>query len=201
MSHGSVSITPQMLFGASSITKTYVAALTLALAEEGQVTLQDSLHEWIDSLAHVDSSITTRQLLNHTSGAYDFVQFPDAWATILYDRSRVDVEETIVGEIAHPWIDTGGTSLMDLSSVPRTAAYAASWTSGAVFTTAEELAEWGQAWFGGEVLSEVSLRGMLTDPGNGSGLGTDLLLGEQSAGGESVVGMVGSGLEYSCVLA
>jgi D-alanyl-D-alanine carboxypeptidase len=264
ISHGSVVITPQTLFSASSITKIYVAALALRLVEDGLLTLSDSLHQWIDNYQHIDSNITVRQLLNHTSGVYDFISHPTAWDTIIYDPSRVwepeeivsrfvgepystpgselhysntgyllagmvieavtgssvssqlrtrfweplgltstffEVEETVVGTVAHAWINTGGESLIDFSSVPRTAAYSAVWTAGAVFTTAEELAEWGRALYGGGVLSEASVAEMLYDPGTGVGLGTDLLLGPEFAEGETVVGFVGSGLGYSGVLA
>jgi D-alanyl-D-alanine carboxypeptidase len=253
-----------MLFGASSTTKVYVAALTLRLVEAGLLTLEDSLHQWLDSYQYVDSNITIRQLLSHTSGVYDFILYPGASDSILYDPSRVwrpeevvtlfvgepysapgaelhysntgyllvgmvieaatgsavsrelrarlwdplglsqtffDVEETATGTLAHAWINTGGASLIDFSAVPRTAVYSASWTAGAVFTTAEESAEWGQALYGGEVLSEASLAEMLSDPGTGYGLGTDLLLGPEFAGGEQVVGHIGSGVGYSAVLA
>lgn len=263
-SHDNIAITPQMLFSASSVTKTYVAALALQLAESGDLNLQDSLHQWLDNYQHVDSNITVRQLLNHTSGVFDFVQYPDAWATILHDPSRVwvpeeiigsfvsepysapgaelhysntgylligmvieavtgttvsselrsrfweplgltntyfEVEETVTGTLAHAWITAGGGSLIDFSTVPRTAAYSASWTAGAVFTTAEDLAEWGRALYGGGVLADTMRAEMLSDPGTGMGLGTDLLLGPEFGSGEPVVGLVGSGLGYMAALA
>ena len=262
VSHGSVSITPQMLFGAVSTTKTYVAALTLKLVEVGLLTLDDSLHQWFDSYQHVDSNITIRQLLSHTSGVYDFI--PGAWGSILYDPSRVwtpeeivtsfvdepysapgtelhysntgyllvgmvieaaagstvsselrsrlwdpldlshtffDVEEPVTGTLAHNWINTGGASLIDFSAEPRTAASSATWTAGAVFTTAEEFAEWGQALYGGGVLNEASLAEMLFDTGTGYGLGTDLEIGEAFSSTEQIVGHIGSGLGYAAFLA
>lgn len=264
-SYGSVSITPQMLFGVSSVTKVYVAALALRLAEEGLLNLEDSLHQWLPSYPHIDSAITVRQLLSHRSGVYDFVLYPHAWDSILYDPSRVwspqevvtsfvdapyfapgagfhysntdyllvgmiieaatgsavssalrsrlwdpleltstflDAEEAITGDVAHAWIDVGNDGdLDDFSTVPRTAASSATWTAGAIFATARDLAEWGQALYGGEVLVDASLAQMLTDTGSGYGLGTDLLLGHDLFNGEPAVGLAGSGIGYASVLA
>jgi len=61
-------ITPTMFFGIASITKNYIAVLTLKLAEEGLLTLDDSLSRWLPPFLHIDETITLRQLLNHTSG-------------------------------------------------------------------------------------------------------------------------------------
>ncbi len=61
-----------MLFAIGSITKNVVAALVLQLADEGVLTLNDSLYRWLPTYPFVDSTITVRQLLNHTSGLYMF---------------------------------------------------------------------------------------------------------------------------------
>ncbi|UCG58774.1 MAG: beta-lactamase family protein, partial [Phycisphaerales bacterium] len=68
ISHGTVPIEPDMLFAIGSITKTFVAALTLQLVEEGILSLDDPLSKWLPAYPHVDSTATLRQLLNHTSG-------------------------------------------------------------------------------------------------------------------------------------
>jgi CubicO group peptidase (beta-lactamase class C family) len=62
----------ETLFQAGSITKTFVAALVLKLAEDGVLALDDRLSRWVP--AFPDSRrITLRQLLNHTAGTGDFV--------------------------------------------------------------------------------------------------------------------------------
>ncbi|UCG88382.1 MAG: beta-lactamase family protein [Gemmatimonadota bacterium] len=107
-SHGSVAITAQTLFGVSSVTKVYVAALALRLAEEGLLGLDDSLRQWLGSYAHVDSTITIRQLLNHTSGVYDFVEHPLAWDSILYDPSRLwSAGEIVTSFVSEPYFRPG----------------------------------------------------------------------------------------------
>jgi D-alanyl-D-alanine carboxypeptidase len=62
----------ETLFQAASVTKTFVAALVLRLAEHGVLGLDDRLSRWVPEFP--DSwHITLRQLLNHTAGTADFV--------------------------------------------------------------------------------------------------------------------------------
>jgi len=68
VSHGDIPIKPETVFNAGSITKNLVAALTLKLAEEGRLALDDPLHKWLPDYQHIDNTITIRQLLSHTSG-------------------------------------------------------------------------------------------------------------------------------------
>jgi D-alanyl-D-alanine carboxypeptidase len=69
-----------------SITKTFTAIVTLQLVDEGVLSLSDTVTKWLDDPAvaripNVDR-ITLRQLLNHTSGIYDFADDTDSpfWA-------------------------------------------------------------------------------------------------------------------------
>ena len=56
-----------MLFGLSSVTKTYIAALVAQLAEEGALSVEDPVGQWIPELGQIDGNITIRQLLSVTS--------------------------------------------------------------------------------------------------------------------------------------
>ena len=47
-----------MLFGLGSVTKTYIAALVLQLAEEGSLSIEDSIGGWIPELGQIDKEIT-----------------------------------------------------------------------------------------------------------------------------------------------
>ncbi len=70
-----VALTNGALFRIGSATKTYVAALVLQLAQEGKLSLDDTLDRW--SPAYPEAAlISIRQLLNHTSGAYNFTDDP-----------------------------------------------------------------------------------------------------------------------------
>jgi len=77
-------IASDMLFGFASITKTYTAAVVMKLVEEGVLTLDDRIGDWIDAITFVNANITIRQLLNHTSGVYNYTNngdlIPAVWA-------------------------------------------------------------------------------------------------------------------------
>jgi D-alanyl-D-alanine carboxypeptidase len=60
------------MFEAGSITKTFVAALVLDLAEDGVLRLDDRLSRWIPAFPN-SRRITLRELLNHTAGTADYV--------------------------------------------------------------------------------------------------------------------------------
>jgi len=66
------SISTDMLFWMASISKTFASMVVLQLAEEGVLALDDPLHQWLPSFPNIDSTITIRQLLNHTSGVWDW---------------------------------------------------------------------------------------------------------------------------------
>lgn len=74
-------VEPQMRFGIGSITKTFVAATILQLADEKRLSLDDPLARWVPEVPKVTNTITIRQLLDHTSGVYDFFDSSE-W----YDR-------------------------------------------------------------------------------------------------------------------
>jgi D-alanyl-D-alanine carboxypeptidase len=67
-------------FRAGSITKTFVAAVVMQLVAEGRLQLDSAVASWLPGL--VDTTITVRQLLSHTSGLADYVD----------DRTIVSVE-------------------------------------------------------------------------------------------------------------
>jgi D-alanyl-D-alanine carboxypeptidase len=65
-------VRPQTLFAVGSVTKTFVAALVLKLAEAGVLALDDRLNRWVPEFPG-SRGITLRQLLNHTAGTSNFV--------------------------------------------------------------------------------------------------------------------------------
>ncbi|MEV0438637.1 serine hydrolase domain-containing protein [Streptomyces spectabilis] len=68
-------------FRAASITKTFVATVVLQLEAEGRLDLDDKVGTWlpgvIEGNGHDGDEISVRQLLNHTSGIYDYSADPD----------------------------------------------------------------------------------------------------------------------------
>jgi D-alanyl-D-alanine carboxypeptidase len=66
----------------ASVTKTFVAAVVLLLAEDGALKLDDALRTYLPELVRDDAGITVRSLLNHTSGLPDYFEdeaFRAAW--------------------------------------------------------------------------------------------------------------------------
>ena len=107
ISHDTVPIEPHMLFAIGSVTKNFVAALTLTLAEEGLLSLDDRLSDWLPDYPHIDSDITIRQLLNHTSGIYMFWDNQQIWDDLMADRTRYFTPEEVIGYIQEPYFAAG----------------------------------------------------------------------------------------------
>jgi D-alanyl-D-alanine carboxypeptidase len=74
-------VNERTLFAAGSITKTLVAALTLKLAEDGVLDLDDRLARWVPEFPQADA-ITLRQLLNHTAGTANFTDAQEFVAAV-----------------------------------------------------------------------------------------------------------------------
>jgi D-alanyl-D-alanine carboxypeptidase len=79
---------PQLRFGFASVTKTFTGALILEAAEQGKLTLDDSLSRWSINFRNITNTITLRQLLNHTSGLDDYDDSQAFWNAILADLDR-----------------------------------------------------------------------------------------------------------------
>jgi CubicO group peptidase (beta-lactamase class C family) len=70
-----VPLTPETIFEPGSISKQFTAASVLLLAQQGKLSLDDSVRQYIPELPDYGSPITIRHLINHTSGLRD-------WGTI-----------------------------------------------------------------------------------------------------------------------
>ncbi|MGV9761145.1 serine hydrolase domain-containing protein [Streptomyces tricolor] len=69
---------PGLKFRAGSITKTFTATVVLQLVAERRLRLDDTVHTLLPDQVRADNAlsgapITVRQLLNHTSGLYDYI--------------------------------------------------------------------------------------------------------------------------------
>jgi D-alanyl-D-alanine carboxypeptidase len=90
------SIQPQMRFSLGSITKTFTTALIMQLAEEGKLMLDDPLSQWLPDYPNITNTITIRQLLNHTSGIYNFTENPIYWPMVS-KTNRVYTPQDVLG--------------------------------------------------------------------------------------------------------
>jgi D-alanyl-D-alanine carboxypeptidase len=108
ISHGTTAISADMLFSAGSITKTFTAATIIQLAEEHKLSLDDSLYKWISNYSNIDSTITIRQLLNHTSGLYDIADNSQLFDKIFLDQNRNwTIEEILREYVLEPYFPKG----------------------------------------------------------------------------------------------
>ena len=69
--YGKVRLNRSTAFAVASVTKTFVSALILQLAQDRRLGLDDPVVYWLPD-SGVDPRVTIRQLLDHTSGVYDF---------------------------------------------------------------------------------------------------------------------------------
>lgn len=101
---GSVAITDSTVFHGASITKANIAALLLLLAEDGLLNLDSSWHKYVSFLnVSFDTTITVRQLLNHTSGIADYLEASGSGSHVTNDFNHafapVEILENIVGGV------------------------------------------------------------------------------------------------------
>jgi len=64
--------TPDTIFEAGSVSKQFTAAAVLLLAQNGKLSLDDPVRQYIPELPDYDTPITIRQMLQHTSGLRDW---------------------------------------------------------------------------------------------------------------------------------
>lgn len=75
--YGTSELTTDLLYEIGSNTKTMVAATILLLEEQGKLSLDDTLYSYLNPINNVSNGITIRQLLNHTSGLFNFTNHPN----------------------------------------------------------------------------------------------------------------------------
>lgn len=69
-------ITPTTVFRLGSITKQFTAAAIMKLVEQGKVSLDDPLTDYVPAYPQPGGAATVRQLLNHTSGIMPYTAIP-----------------------------------------------------------------------------------------------------------------------------
>jgi D-alanyl-D-alanine carboxypeptidase len=83
---------PCIISKAASTTKTFIGTLTLLLAEEGKLNLDDNIEKWVPQkvIAEVKNAkaSTVRMLLNHTSGIADIIDDQGFYLAVLNNPSH-----------------------------------------------------------------------------------------------------------------
>jgi D-alanyl-D-alanine carboxypeptidase len=107
ISHVGQPITPDMHFWIASNTKTFAAVLIMMLVEKGIISLNDPISDWLPAYNNIDGSILIRQLLNHTSGVYDYIDHPQYETELFADPGRYWSPEYTLHYVLPPYFPPG----------------------------------------------------------------------------------------------
>lgn len=94
-------------FSVGSVSKTFLAALVLQLVHEKKLSLDDTVRHWLPGSTKVSTLVTIRQLLNHTSGLYDFFENSKIDAAILAHPTRAWTPAMSLGYMKKAYCDPG----------------------------------------------------------------------------------------------
>lgn len=96
--------------GMGSISKTITAMAIMKLWDEGKLLLDDPIQSHIGSFPNINSSITIRQCLNHTSGVYDYTNNPDLAAEVQGNPTKIFTPNEILNSYVLAPLDAPGTT-------------------------------------------------------------------------------------------
>lgn len=100
-------VTPSTGFAVASVSKTFIAALILALVEEGKVGLDAPARTYLPGLTKISTKVTVRQLLDHTSGLRDYFFHPSIDRLLLADRAKRWDRKTTMAYVGKPYFEPG----------------------------------------------------------------------------------------------
>lgn len=94
-----IPLVPHDRFHVASVSKTLVATIILQLAEEGVLSLEDTVEQWMPGILPNGNQVKIRHLLNHTSGVPNYLEgwFIDAY---LSNPGRFWQQHELVGYAA-----------------------------------------------------------------------------------------------------
>jgi len=96
-SSDSDNVTGEMVFGAGSVTKNFIAAIILQLEEADSLNLNDSIGNWIQQYQNIPGNVTLKQLLDHSSGIYNVTDNPAFLNAINSNLNRFWTIEEVLG--------------------------------------------------------------------------------------------------------
>ena len=73
----------------ASLSKMFTAVVVLQLAQEGQIDLDEPVGTWLPGLVQGGDQIAVRNLLQHTSGLFDFLEDRSYVAEAYRDPERM----------------------------------------------------------------------------------------------------------------
>lgn len=87
-------------FVVGSITKTFVSAAIMQLVDEGKLSLDDPLANWLPDYPKA-AQITLRMLLGHTSGIFNLYESPD-YSRVLTNPHKTWTPQDVLDKLAGP---------------------------------------------------------------------------------------------------
>jgi len=94
-------------FVAGSITKTFIAATIMQLVDEGQLSLDDPLSNWLADFPRADQ-IRLRMLLSHTSGVFNLYEDSDYYRLVVERPHRTWMPQDVLDRLVEaPYCDPG----------------------------------------------------------------------------------------------
>lgn len=96
-------------FRIGSMTKTFVATVVLQLAGEDRIALDAPIERYLPGLVDGGDGITVRQLLQHTSGLPDYVQYLDMDQVLGSMSAHYEPRQLVRLALAHPRVFAPGT--------------------------------------------------------------------------------------------
>jgi D-alanyl-D-alanine carboxypeptidase len=104
-------VDPDGWFRIGSVTKTFTAAVVLSLVGDGVLRLDDSCERWLPGLVPGGDGIVVRQLLNHTSGLYNYTDdLPEPKQLVLDRYKHWEPQRAIGMATAHDPLFAPGSS-------------------------------------------------------------------------------------------
>lgn len=95
-SNDTLPLTPNMLIGIGSQTKTFISTIILKLQENQLLTLQDTIGKWINGYPQINPAITIQQLLNHTSGLPEYTTTNTITDSLIYNDNKFWLREELL---------------------------------------------------------------------------------------------------------
>lgn len=96
LSTSATPLSPDMLIGIGSNTKTFISVLMIKMQEAGLLTLDDSIGKWISGYPNINGAISIRQILNHTSGINSYTNNAATWDSVNKDTKRIWTKDEIL---------------------------------------------------------------------------------------------------------
>lgn len=100
-------ITKAHRFGIVSNTKLFIAATMTKLQEQGVLSMEDHLYQWLPTFPNIDSTATIRQLLSHQSGIFDYVENDLLISLMMNDTSHFWTPQEILEYVGDPYFAPG----------------------------------------------------------------------------------------------